>query len=126
MMDLSEVIFDEDWYRVATIDRESGQYDEGGAWVVTWTRDTLECAIHPADAGAMQLLPEGERNLAGIKVYSVDPLLLRDLVYHKGETWRVAASANWSDYGFYDCTAVRLLESTKAALRLPQPPDGFR
>jgi hypothetical protein len=126
MMDMSDVIYDEDWYQLATVDHETGEYDPGGAWVTTWTRDSIDCAIHPADAAQMQLLAEGERNLPGIRVFSVQPLRLRDLVYHKGETWRVGASADWSDYGYFDCVAVRLLESTKASMRLPQPPDGFR
>ena len=122
MMDLSEVIFDDEWHQVLVIDRRSGQYDDGGKWIETYTRDFLDGAAHPSTSDAMQMLPEGERELPGIKVYSVQPVGYGDLVYWGGGTWRVFALQEYSDYGFYDSTAVKHLGTTAPTFPPALPP----
>ena len=109
MMDLSEVIFDPDWHQLVDIDRRAGKYDAGGRWIEGYERGKLDAAVHPAPPDAMQSLQEGERQLPGIKVYSAQPVGFGDLIYWGGDVWRVFARGNWSDYGFYDSTAVRHL-----------------
>jgi hypothetical protein len=112
MMDLSEVIFDPDWHQVVEIDRRAGAYDAGGRWIESYTRGELDAAVHPAPPDAMQSAPEGERHLPGIKVYSVQEVGFGDLIYWGGDTWRVFGRGNWSQYGFFDSTAVRHLGTT--------------
>lgn len=112
MMDLSDVIYDPNWYGSWTISRRGGAYDATGAWVESWTDGTLDAAIHPASDDAMQMLAEGERQLPGIKVYSAQPVGFGDLITWNGEQWRVTRLQDYSEYGFYDSTAVRLLGTT--------------
>jgi hypothetical protein len=112
MMDMTEVIFDDDWHQILDVDRRAGNYDAGGVWNETYTRVNVDAALHPASQDAMQLLAEGERELPGLKVYSVQEIGFGDLVYWRGETWRVFAVQEYADYGFYDCSAVRHLGTT--------------
>ena len=107
MMDLSDIIFDDEWHQVVDIDRRAGAYDPGGRWVESYERGKLDAVVHPAPPDAMQMLEEGERQLPGIKVYSAQPTGYGDLIYWGSDTWRVFARGQWSDYGFYDSTAVR-------------------
>lgn len=109
MMNMADVILDDEWHQVIDIDRRAGLYDPGGRWIETYERGQLDAACHPAPPDAMQMLEPGERQLPGIKVYSVQPVGYGDLIYWGGDTWRVFARGDWSDYGFYDSTAVRHL-----------------
>ena len=112
MMNMAEVIFDDEWHQVLEVDQRGGSYDAGGAWVETYTRVQVDAAAHPATMDQMQMLAEGERELPGIKVYSAQPIGFGDLIYWNGNTWRVAGLQEYSDYGFWDCTAVRHLGTT--------------
>ena len=112
MFDLSDVIYDPSWFQVLAIDYASGAYDDGGRWIETYVRGAIDAAAHPATVSDMQLLAEGERELPGIKVYSVQAVHYRDLIFWGGDTWRVVSLGRYSDYGFFDCTAVRHLDST--------------
>ena len=109
MMDLSEIIFDDEWHQVLAIDRRVGRYDDGGNWTEVYQNDRIDAAVHPATSDAMQMLAEGERELPGLKVYSAQPVGFGDLIYWRGDKWRVFALQEYADNGFYDCTAVRWL-----------------
>ena len=69
--------------------------------------ETITAIVIPASPNDVQLLPEGERYLPPIKIYTLDPLNIGDLVVYRGETYKIKTKANWGDYGYHNHLGIR-------------------
>ena len=98
-----------------------------GAWVqgdFETTSETLQMngSIQPVNSKDLQQVPEGDRVVGLIKIYTVDPLyvthedttvsgedgLLSDEVTWKGEQYKILNIPNdFSDFGYYKSIAAR-------------------
>lgn len=74
---------------------------------------TMTAIIHPLGAGEIQLLPESERYLPSVKVFTIEPLVRGDKVMHNGFSYVIKSVARWEDYGYYNSVAVRHTPTAK-------------
>lgn len=73
----------------------------------------ITAIVIPANNADLQQLPEGERFLPTLKVFTEQPLKCGDLVYFKQDTYRITTATNWGSYGFYHHLATRLSPTAK-------------
>jgi len=69
--------------------------------------EVMVAIVMPTTSNDVALLPEGERYSPSIKVFTQDPLNIGDLVHFRGFDYRVSASSDWGDYGYFNQIAIR-------------------
>ena len=74
---------------------------------------TFSGVIMPTGANDILLLPESERYLPSVKIYTPDSLERGDIVHHHGIDYVIKTIADWSDYGYYNQIGVRHLPTAK-------------
>lgn len=108
MLDIPEIFDDPEFLSEIGLRRSTGQRQTDGTWSGTYGAAVpTEAIVHPTKPDDLQLLPEGERHLPSLKVFTEAPLAAGDLIDYQGHTWRVAALGDWSAYGFHNAVAVR-------------------
>lgn len=108
MLDVSEIFNDPDLAQDVQLRRGIGEYLANGTWTGEYA-DSVDiiAIVHATKPDDLLLLPEGERHLPNKKIFTPDPISAGDLVTYQGTTWRVSALGDWTEYGFYNCIAVR-------------------
>ncbi|MBP6018795.1 MAG: hypothetical protein KA735_04835 [Burkholderiaceae bacterium] len=108
MLDVSEIFNDPDITQDVPLRRGIGEYLADGTWTGEYADPVdIIAIVHATKPDDLQLLPEGERYLPNKKIFTPDPISTGDLVIYQGSTWRVSALSDWTEYGFYNCIAVR-------------------
>lgn len=74
----------------------------------------LTAIVIPTSPNDVLLLPEQERYLPSIKIFTLEPLERGDLVHYRGLIYTLKTLANWGDYGYYHHIAVRHQPTAKA------------
>lgn len=95
-----------------TVQKQSGSHSAGGFNVRHETQQITAIVI-PTSPNDVMLLPEGERYLPSIKVYTQQQLNIGDLVEYRGQTYKIKTAANWGDYGYYNNIGVRHSQTAK-------------
>ena len=89
-----------------TVKKQSGTHSASG-FDVRYETLKMIAIIIPTSPNDVLLLPEGERYLPSVKVYTQQQLSIGDLVEYRGETYKIKTAANWGDYGYYNNSGVR-------------------
>lgn len=68
-----------------------GYYEAGGKWIKEDTTDeTIQAAVQPTNAKALQDMPEGVRPLANYVIWAPDQvLMIDDVIVYDGDPFRV-------------------------------------
>ena len=95
-----------------TIQKKSGSHSASG-FDVRYEKQQITAIVIPTSPNDVLLLPEGERYLPSIKVYTQQQLNIGDLVDYRGQTYKIKTAANWGDYGYYNNIGVRHSQTAK-------------
>ena len=95
-----------------TVQKQSGSHSAGG-FNVRYETQQITAIVIPTSPNDVMLLPEGERYLPSIKVYTQQQLNIGDLVEYRGQTYKIETAANWGDYGYYNNIGVRHSQTAK-------------
>ena len=82
-----------------------------------YIEEKITAIVMPTSPNDVQFLPEGERFLPSIKIYTVKPLKIGDLVDYLGETYKIKTVGNWKDYGYYNNIGIRHSQTAKVDSR---------
>lgn len=97
-----------------TVQKQSGSHSASG-FDVRYETQQITAIVIPTSPNDVLLLPEGERYLPSIKVYTQQQLNIGDLVEYRGQTYKIKTAANWRDYGYYNNIGVRHSQTAKVA-----------
>ncbi|WP_143000586.1 hypothetical protein [Pelistega sp. MC2] len=88
-------------------------YGEHSAWGFDgeYVSEVITGIITPTSPSDMQVLPEQERYLPTIVVFTKDSLAIGDIVVFNGHDYKVKTKEDWSDYGYFHYLAVRYSET---------------
>lgn len=78
-----------------------------------YIEEEMSVIVMPTSPNDVQFLPEGERFLPSIKIYTENPLKIGDLVDYLGETYKIKTVGNWGDYGYHNNIGVRHIQTAK-------------
>lgn len=95
-----------------TVKKISGNHTADG-FRESYINEEVIGIIVPASAGDLQVLPEEQRHLPTIAVYTEHGLEIGDLVIFSHEEYKVMSHQNWELYGYHNNIAVRHLSTTK-------------
>ncbi|MBN6067325.1 hypothetical protein HYE54_00615 [Aggregatibacter actinomycetemcomitans] len=95
-----------------TVQKQSGSHSASG-FNVRYDTQQITAIVIPTSPNDVMLLPEGERYLPSIKVYTQQQLNIGDLVDYRGQTYKIKTAANWGDYGYYNNIGVRHSQTAK-------------
>lgn len=95
-----------------TVQKQSGSHSASG-FDVRYEKQQITAIVIPTSPNDVLLLPEGERYLPSIKVYTQQQLNIGDLVEYRGQTYKIKTAANWGDYGYYNNIGVRHSQTAK-------------
>ena len=95
-----------------TVQKQSGSHSASG-FDVRYETQQITAIVIPTSPNDVLLLPEGERYLPSIKVYTQQQLNIGDLVEYRGQTYKIKTAANWGDYGYYNNIGVRHSPTSK-------------
>lgn len=95
-----------------TVQKQSGAHSAGG-FNARYETQQITAIVIPTSPNDVMLLPEGERYLPSIKVYTQQQLNIGDLVEYRGQTYKIKTAANWGDYGYYNNIGVRHSQTAK-------------
>jgi hypothetical protein len=119
LIDVSEIVSDPDFAQPFVIKRSNGSWQLGG-WQDTITTVNSYGAQQPATAQDLKEIPEGDRILGSVKVWSTQPMYvtrrgtgpndggLSDIIVWQGEDYRIAGILPWNENGYYKAIAVRM------------------
>lgn len=82
-----------------------------------YIEEKMTVIVMPTSPNDVQLLPEGERFLPSIKIYTENPLKIGDLVDYLGVTYKIKTVGNWGDYGYHNNIGVRHSQTAKVDSR---------
>ena len=82
-----------------------------------YIEEKMTVIVMPTSPNDVQLLPDGERFLPSIKIYTENPLKIGDLVDYLGVTYKIKTVGNWVDYGYYNNIGVRHSQTAKVDSR---------
>ncbi|OOF84431.1 hypothetical protein BKG93_07830 [Rodentibacter ratti] len=85
----------------------------GGGAKAEYDPEEVTAIVIPTSPNDVLLLPEGERYLPSIKIYTQQPLKIGDLVDYRGQTYKIKTAADWGDYGYYNHIGVRHIPTAK-------------
>lgn len=74
----------------------------------------LTAIVIPTSPNDVLFLPESERYLPSIKIFTLEPLERGDFIHYRGEVYCLKTLANWGDYGYYYHIAVRHIPTAKS------------
>ena len=92
--------------REINVKRIQGEHSAEG-FKASYIDEVMLAIVMPTTSYDVALLPEGERYSPSIKVFTQDPLNIGDLVHFRGFDYRVSASSDWGDYGYFNQIAIR-------------------
>ena len=92
--------------QVVTVKHLQGEHSSDG-FGASYIDESVAAIVMPTSPNDVLLLPEGERYLPSVKVYTQQQLSIGDLVEYRGETYKIKTAANWGDYGYYNNIGVR-------------------
>ena len=95
-----------------TVQKQSGSHSASG-FDVRYETQQITAIVIPTSPNDVLLLPEGERYLPSIKIYTQQQLNIGDLVEYRGQTYKIKTAANWRDYGYYNNIGVRHSQTAK-------------
>lgn len=98
--------------QIVTVKHLQGEHSSDG-FGASYTDESLTAIVMPTSPNDVLLLPEGERYLPSIKVYTQQQLNIGDLVEYRGQTYKIKTAANWGDYGYYNNIGVRHSSTAK-------------
>lgn len=82
-----------------------------------YIEEKMTVIVMPTSPNDVQLLPDGERFLPSIKIYTENPLKIGDLVDYLGVTYKIKTVGNWGDYGYHNNIGVRHSQTAKVDSR---------
>lgn len=106
LINQSRRFFNSKFRQKITIKRLSGEHSASG-FDARYETQELIAIVMPTSPNDVQLLPEGERFLPSIKIYTQEPLNIGDLVEYRGQEYKIKTAANWGDYGYHNNIGVR-------------------
>lgn len=117
MINVSELINDPDFAQTFTVTRTTGAWVEGNFTQAIPTTLNIIGIIQPMNTNDMVQLPEGDAIKGAINIYSLTPInttsqtpsAVSDQVTWKGEQYKIIQTQNYSDWGYYKASAVRIL-----------------
>lgn len=113
MLNVSELMSDPDMAQAFQVERNGGAFDEGEWMPAAPTVLDMVGIIQPAKReDVLEILPEGARAKNIIVVFCDQELLIddgdtrrSDVILWRGNPYRVIASKDWSDHGFWQAWA---------------------
>lgn len=119
MINVSRLITSPNFQQSFTVTRQSGDWSEAtGEFETTVQTISMVGVIKPLTTKELAIQPEADRASGMINVYTLQAVFptgltpqkrISDQVTWKGEQYRVLNMADYSDYGFYKATCVRML-----------------
>nr|DAS95350.1 MAG TPA: head closure knob [Caudoviricetes sp.] len=82
-----------------------------------YIEEEMTVIVMPTSPNDVQFLPEGERFLPSIKIYTEKPLKIGDLVDYLGVTYKIKTVGNWGDYGYHNNIGIRHSQTAKVDSR---------
>ena len=82
-----------------------------------YIEEEMTVIVMPTSPNDVQFLPEGERFLPSIKIYTGKPLKIGDLVDYLGVTYKIKTVGNWGDYGYHNNIGIRHSQTAKVDSR---------
>lgn len=118
MIDVSEIIDDPDFVQIFKLYRITGQF-VNGRWVEDAKQElTRRGVIVPAGSKTLRQLPEADRIIAAIDVYTKEIMYLTsnaenqartsDQILWKGDLYKLLSVDDYSDHGFYHGVGQRI------------------
>lgn len=106
--EFSEIFNDPDFTVTCLYIKSNGQREQNGTWLVNYD-DAVEITsvIMPASPNDLMILPEGERFLPNVKIYTEHQICIGDFIVYKDDTYRISTNPDWSNYGFYNAIATK-------------------
>ncbi|HHF6557554.1 hypothetical protein [Haemophilus influenzae] len=98
--------------QIVTVKHLQGEHSSDG-FRASYTDESMTAIVMPTSPNDVLLLPEGERFIPSIKIYTINPLKIGDLVIYEGETYKIKTVANWGKYGYYNNIGVRHSQTAK-------------
>ena len=98
--------------QIVTVKHLQGEHSSDG-FEASYTDENVTAIVMPTSPNDVLLLPEGERFIPSIKIYTINPLKIGDLVIYEGETYKIKTVANWGKYGYYNNIGVRHSQTAK-------------
>ena len=112
LINQSPRFFNSKFRQSVTIKRLQGEHSAEG-FDVEYQEEKMTAIVIPTSPNDVLLLPEGERHIPSIKIYTMSQLHIGDLVDYRGETYKIKTAANWGDYGYYNNIGVRHSQTAK-------------
>lgn len=117
MIDLSELVDDPDFAQEFTLLRSTGNFVDG-RWVENpKTTVVMTGVITPMSARELQQMPEADRVIGSINIYTLQPLYTTtggspqrtsDQILWKGHYYKLFQINDYSDFGFYHSIGQRV------------------
>lgn len=82
-----------------------------------YIEEEMTVIVMPTSPSDVQFLPEGERFLPSIKIYTEKPLKVGDLVDYLGVTYKIKTVGSWGDYGYHNNIGIRHSQTAKVDSR---------
>ena len=98
--------------QVVTVKHLQGEHSSDG-FGASYTDESVTAIVMPTSPNDVLLLPEGERFIPSIKIYTIKPLKIGGLVIYEGETYKIKTVANWGKYGYHNNIGVRHSQTAK-------------
>ncbi|WP_077493375.1 hypothetical protein [Rodentibacter mrazii] len=92
--------------RKVKVKRLNGEHSASG-FNADYQELELLAIVMPTTHNDMLLLNEQERYLPSLKIYTLEPLNIGDLVCFRGNDYKIKELAQWGDYGYYNQIGVR-------------------
>lgn len=94
------------FHREVNVKRLQGEHSAKG-FEAHYVEETMGAIVMPTTSNDVALLPEGERYIPSLKIFTEERLNIGDLVHFRGFDYRVSACSDWGDYGYFNQIAVR-------------------
>jgi len=118
MIQVGDIVNDPDFAQPGgvTIIRTRGSFVAGGWRANAPISIQSSGTIVPAEAEALEQVPEGDRVSGSLQFLTTDPIYetleslgaISDKVDWNGQTYRVQSVTPWKDFGFYSAILVRM------------------
>ena len=120
MIDVSDIIYDPDFVVDFQRIQVTGSFTNGNWTAVESAPSNMQGIILPANLDVLKVLPEGERDLESVKIYSLVQLNMGDdqettqpdIILYLGAAYRVAWSRYYPQCGLWMVIAQRYQRAT--------------
>ena len=116
MINLANIVNDTDFAQPFTIERSSGGAFKAGKWIDATTNVASFGIVQPSSPEELEQVPEADRVKGAMSFHSSGEMYethvdaqtgISDLIYWRGQWYRIVKVFPWIDFGYYKAIGVR-------------------